>query len=152
MPTSMMRKKKRTRRTGSEETARACVPSYSREGQVTATRIVLALVFLLGVSGAFAQGKKKADENADTRSVQGVVTTPEDSPVSGAVVQLKNTKSLQIRSYITQQNGSYFFNGLSTDVDYELKAEHQGVSSPTKTLSSFDSRKQAVLNLKLNKK
>jgi len=73
-------------------------------------------------------------------------------PVNGAVVQLKNTKTLQIRSFITQQDGSYYFNGLSTDVDYELKADYQGLSSSTKTLSSFDSRKEAILNLKLNKK
>ncbi len=120
---------------------------------MTARRfLAFSLVVLVSAAGLLAQGKKKADESADTRTVQGVVTTAEDMPVIGAVVQLKNTKTLQIRSFITQQNGSYYFNGLSTDVDYELKAESNGVSSPTKTLSSFDSRKQAVLNLKLEKK
>ena len=117
---------------------------------MTATRAFFVLALLVAVPIAFAQGKKK-DSNSD-RNVQGVVTSADDMPVSGAVVQLKNTKTLQIRSFITQQNGSYYFNGLSTDVDYELKAESQGASSPVKTLSSFDSRKDAVLNLKLNKK
>lgn len=93
---------------------------------------------------------KKADSH--TRSVQGVVTGADDKPVSGAVVQLKNTKTLQIRSFITQDNGSYYFHELSTDVDYELRADFHGVSSPTKSLSSFDSRKQAILDLKLTKK
>jgi len=37
-------------------------------------------------------------------------------------------------------------------LDYELKADFQGASSGTKTLSAFDSRKEAVINLKLNKK
>jgi hypothetical protein len=37
-------------------------------------------------------------------------------------------------------------------VDYELKADFQGASSSTKTVSSFDSRKDVVLNLKLNPK
>ena len=115
-------------------------------------RALLILALLAALPAALAQGKKKGDSGGDTRTVQGVVTSPEDMPVIGAVVQLKNTKTLQIRSFITQQNGSYFFNGLSTDVDYELKAESQGASSPVKTLSSFDSRKEAVLNLKLNKK
>jgi hypothetical protein len=41
---------------------------------------------------------------------------------------------------------------LSPDVDYELKADFQGASSGPKTLSSFDSKKKAVINLKLNKK
>ena len=93
---------------------------------------------------------KKVDDHK--RSVQGVVTGPDEKPVSGAVVQLKNTKTLQIRSFITQENGSYYFHELSTDVDYELKADFRGASSPNKTLSSFDTRKQAILDLKLTKK
>ena len=119
--------------------------------RMTARRGVVALVLLISVSAVLAQRKKK-DDSGDMRSVQGIVTTADDMPVSGAVVQLKNTKTLQIRSFITQEKGSYYFNGLSADIDYELKAESQGLSSPTKTLSSFDSRKEVVLNLKLNKK
>lgn len=119
---------------------------------MSAHRVVLALALIFCISIAFPQKKKKGDESSDTRTLQGMVTSADDMPVSGAVVQLKNTKTLQIRSFITQQNGSYFFNALSTDVDYEVKAESGGLSSSTKTLSSFDSRKEAVLNLKLNKK
>jgi hypothetical protein len=93
--------------------------------------------------------QKKKDENSNVRTVQGTVTDAKESAVDGAVVQLKNTKTLQIRSFITKEHGSYFFHGLSPDVDYELRAQYQELSSPTKTLSSFDSRKQAVINLKL---
>jgi len=77
---------------------------------------------------------------------------PDDSLVNGAVVYLKNTKSLQIRSFFTQKDGSYFFHDLSPDIDYELKAEYNGLSSGSHTLSSFDSRKLATINLKLNPK
>jgi len=119
---------------------------------MTMFRTLLLVTLLVAVPAGFAQGKKKGDSTNDTRTVQGIVMSPEDMPVPGAVVQLKNTKTLQIRSFITQENGSYYFNGLSTDVDYELKADNKGLSSPVKTLSSFDSRKEAVLNLKLNKK
>jgi hypothetical protein len=108
---------------------------------------VLLTLLLLAGPAAFAQGKKGQDQN--TRSVQGTVSAADDSAVNGAVVQIKNTKTLQIRSFITQQNGAYYFQGLSPDVDYELKAEYQGQASPVKTLSSFDNRKQAVINLKL---
>ena len=110
--------------------------------------LALLVVCLLGAPTTFAQ-KKKAET---TRSVQGTVTVADDSPVNGAVVQLKNTKTLQIRSFITKDDGTYHFYDLSPDIDYELKADYQGASSSTKTLSSFDSRKQAVLNLKLNPK
>jgi len=112
----------------------------------------VAFALLLSLPVAVAQKKNKGDENSNTRSVQGSVNAPDDSPVSGAVVQLKNDKTLQIRSFITKEDGNYYFHGLSPDVDYELKADYQGASSPTKMLSSFDSRKEAVINLKLNKK
>lgn len=111
----------------------------------------LAALALLFGPAVLAQKDKKGAE-ANTRSVEGQVTSPDDVALSGAVVQLKNTKTLQIRSFITKEDGSYYFNGLSADVDYELRAESKGLSSSTKTLSSFDSRKTATINLKLNKK
>ena len=112
---------------------------------------MVAAVLLMCAAGSFAQEKKKKGEEA-TRSVQGAVMSPEDTAVVGAVVQLKNAKTLQIRSFITKADGSYYFHELSPDVDYELKADHQGSSSGSKTLSSFDSRKNATINLKLNSK
>jgi len=110
--------------------------------------VVAVVAALLCCAGAWAQGRKGGDQ-ANTRSVQGVVTSADESAVTGAVVQLKNTKTLQIRSFITKEGGEYNFQGLSPDVDYELKAEFRGAASPTKTLSSFDSRKKAVINLKV---
>ena len=41
-----------------------------------------------------------------------MVTDAANQPVAGAVVQLKNTKTLQIRSFITQDDGNYHFAGL----------------------------------------
>ena len=111
---------------------------------------VAAVLLLAGATAAFAAAKKGEDQNV--RSVQGTVFDASDAAVNGAVVQLKNTKTLQIRSFITKENGAYYFHGLSPDVDYEIKADNQGASSPTRTLSSFDSRKEAVMNLKLSKK
>lgn len=93
-----------------------------------------------------------AQKDSATRTVQGAVSNPDDSAAVGAVVQIKNMKTLQIRSFITKEDGQYHFFELSPDVDYELKADFQGASSGPKTLSSFDSRKKAVINLKLAKK
>jgi hypothetical protein len=112
--------------------------------------VLAVAVLLLTTASAFAPGKKGEDKNV--RAVQGTVTDANDNPVDGAIVQLKNTKTLQIRSFITKDQGNYYFHGLSPDIDYELQANYQGALSPTKTLSSFDSRKQAILNLKLAKK
>ena len=100
--------------------------------------------FLLAC-GLFAQNKG----DVNSRSVEGLVTDSVGNLVDSAVVQLKDTKSLQIRSFYTQKDGSYHFSGLSTNLDYELKADHGGSSSGTKTLSSFNGSKVATVNLKL---
>lgn len=94
---------------------------------------------------------QQKNEETTTRTVQGMVTNAANQPVAHAVVQLKNAKTLQIRSFITQEDGSYHFAGLGTDVEYELKADHDGVSTSWKTLSVFNSKKTAVINLKLKK-
>jgi len=59
---------------------------------------------------------------------------------------------LQVRSYIAQNDGQYHFFGLSTDVNYSLRAEGQGKTSKVKTVSVFDSHKRVKLDLKLTKK
>lgn len=61
-------------------------------------------------------------------------------------------KTLQVRSFIAQQDGKYRFYGLSTDVNYQLRAEHAGEISKTKTVGVFDSHKLVKLDLKLSKK
>ena len=95
-----------------------------------------------------AFGQKKSKEPQE-KAVSGLVTDASGAPVPGAVVQLKNTKTLQVRSFIAKDTGEYFFQGLTTDVDYELKAESNGKSSGTKVLSSFDSHPEAKINLQL---
>jgi hypothetical protein len=110
--------------------------------------VVLLAVLLASAPAGLAQKKK----GPATRSVSGEVTSADDQGVVGAVVQLKDTKTKQVRSFYTQEHGHYLFNGLSPDVDYELTASFQGAGSPIKTLSTFDSRKDAVINLKLNPK
>jgi protocatechuate 3,4-dioxygenase beta subunit len=100
----------------------------------------------------FRGEKRGKDDEGKTRSLTGTVKDAKDNPVSGAVVQLKDTKSLQVRSFITRDDGVYHFHGLSADVDYQVKADHQGMTSDVKTLSVFDSRKTAVIHLKLEGK
>ncbi len=109
--------------------------------------LVAAMVLSYGLPGQ----DKRPNEDANTRSVQGTVTDGSGNPVANAVVQLKDTKTLQIRSFRTESDGSYHFAGLSTNVEYELKADSDGASSGKKTLSIYNTQKTAVVNLKLNK-
>src|SRR5450631_654411 len=97
--------------------------------RIAAFLLVLALATLV-----FGQGKK--NKEPAERSVSGGVTDANGDPVPGAVVQLKNTRTLQVRSFIAKEKGDYYFAGLSKDVDYEIKAELNGKSSAARTLSS----------------
>jgi Carboxypeptidase regulatory-like domain len=107
----------------------------------------IAIVLL--AAGLSAQ---KKSQDTTTRNLEGFVTDPAGQRVAKAVVQLKNTKNLQIRSFITQEDGSYHFMGLSADVEYEVKAERDGAASSWKSLSVFNSKKAPVINLKLKVK
>ncbi len=111
--------------------------------QITAAAVlVLGLAFL-------AVGQALADNPPAVRSLQGQVVNDREAPVSGAVVYLKNTKTLAVKTFITEKDGNYRFNALSPSVDYEVYAESSGKKSDKKTLSSFDNRKQAYINLKI---
>ena len=105
------------------------------------------LSLVLGV-GLFAQ---QPNQDTNARNVEGSVTDAAGNPAAKAVVQLKNTKTLQIRSFITQEDGNYHFAGLGADVEYQVKADRDGATSSWKTLSVFNTKKTAVINLKLNK-
>jgi hypothetical protein len=111
-------------------------------------KLFTVVLFVLTLA-TLSVGQNKKNKEPQEKSVSGMVTDANGSPVPGAVVQLKNTKTLQVRSFIAKDMGEYFFHGLATDVDYELKAESNGKSSSAKTLSSFDSHAEATINLQL---
>jgi hypothetical protein len=87
-----------------------------------------------------------------TKSIVGTVLDSHGSPVPHAVVLLKDLKTLQIRSYIAQNDGSYHFYDLSGDINYQLRAQADGLTSPEKMVTVFNSHKIVKLNLKLTKK
>ncbi len=112
----------------------------------------LACAALLGcivASTALARNQSKQTFDTNTRTVMGIVTDSGGKPASGAVVLLKDTKTLQIRSYVTKNDGIYRFLGLSANDEYELRAQRNGAVSNAKTLSQYDSRKQAKIDLKI---
>jgi Carboxypeptidase regulatory-like domain len=109
----------------------------------------LAVILAVFAAAGMAQDKKR---EAQLRTVRGVVADKSDSPISGSVVFLKNVRTNSVRSSYTDDTGSYRFSGLDPNADYELHAEKDGAKSQTRTVSSFDSRKDIVLNLKIDKK
>jgi hypothetical protein len=103
----------------------------------------LPLAFLLVVSVALAQG--------DSRTVRGTVVDKDENPMASAIVHLKNSRTMNVRTYITDASGSFRFSGLDPNVDYELHAEHGNLTSNNRTISSFDSRKEIVVPLKVDR-
>ena len=104
-------------------------------------------VLLLAMSASLAAVNKNT---AGSRSLTGSVMDRGGTPVANAIVYLKDTKTLAVKSYITGNDGAFRFPALSPNVDYEVYAQIDGHRSDTKTLSSFDSRPQAVINLKID--
>lgn len=113
---------------------------------------VTAALPLAGAAQAFAAPQISIAAQEQSRSVSGKVLTPDDAPVAQAVVYLKNTKTLVVKTFISDQDGNYRFQGLTPNTDYEVYAEHAGQRTSTKTLSAFDSRSAVTLNLHLEKK
>jgi hypothetical protein len=112
-----------------------------------ARRFAAILVVMALATLAFGQGKKSKEP--PVRSVTGTVTNEAGEAVPGAIVQMKNTKTLQVRSFITKEKGEFYFHDLATDVDFEFKAEWNGKSSNVRTLSTFDTHPSVVMNLQL---
>jgi hypothetical protein len=90
-------------------------------------------------------------QQSELRTVRGAVLDKAENPVSSAVVYLKNVRTLAVKTYISDRSGEYRFSGLDPNVDYEVHAESDSMTSNTRTVSSFDGRKDIVISLKLDK-
>lgn len=88
-------------------------------------------------------------QNIGQRVVQGKVIDASSAAVSGATVFLKNLKTKSIRSFTTQTDGRFRFTQVNMAEDFDLWAEKGGQKSPTKPVSSWDSRKDFEAELKL---
>ena len=84
------------------------------------------------------------------RVVQGRVMDKADAALPGAVVYLKDGRSLAVKSFISNEQGGYRFGQLAQNTDYEVWAEHDGKKSPVKTISSFDNKNQILIDLKID--
>jgi hypothetical protein len=115
--------------------------------------LALLLIATLSIA-ATPQDKDKeaAKHEASLKTVRGLITDKAETPMPASVVFLKNVRSNAIRSYISDDAGNYRFSGLDPNVDYEIHAENDGAKSQTRTISSFDSKKEIILNLKIDKK
>jgi len=84
------------------------------------------------------------------RIVHGRVEDKSGAGIKGATVYLKDDRSSQIKSAIADDDGGYRFVQLSLNTDYELWAQSDSRRSPTKSISSFDSKPDITITLKID--
>ena len=88
-----------------------------------------------------------ASPASDSRTLTGEVVDKSGNALSGAVVQIENTNTLDVRSWITDKTGRYCFNELSNDIDYTVRAHYRRTWSRPSTLSKFNSKGNPQLKL-----
>jgi hypothetical protein len=112
-------------------------------------------ILLLGIVSCFvtvAAVGQDSKRESELRTVHGVVLDKSDNLVSESIVYLKNTRTNIVRTLYTDTTGKYRFSGLDPNADYEVHAEKASAKSSTHTVTSFDSRKDITLNLKIDRK
>jgi Carboxypeptidase regulatory-like domain len=126
------------------EVGPGCVRSGGeRRGWLAVLGCVAVLALMAALPGA---GRA---QDFGLKNVQGKVFDAKEAPINGAIVYLQNSRTNDVKTFITEKDGAYRFAGLSADTDYSLWAAFQGKKSPQKTVSSFDSRKQVYIDLKI---
>jgi hypothetical protein len=88
-------------------------------------------------------------QNFGLKNLQGKVYDANDAAIDGAIVYLKNSRNNDVKTFLSEKDGTYRFAGLSSDTDYTVWAAYHAQKSPTKTVSSFDTRKQVYIDLKI---
>ena len=117
----------------------------------TASKFLAFGLLALAVALAGAAAPGLAQKASELREVRGTVIDKSEAPIASAVVYLKNTRTLTVKTYISEDKGDYHFSGLDPNADYEIHAEHDDLSSANHTVSSLDARKEFVVTLKLDK-
>ena len=111
--------------------------------------------FLLGALALWAAASAAAQDGkaeAQLRTVHGIVVDAGENPIPSAVVYLVNVKTQSVKTYIADETGNYRFSGLDPNLDYEVHAEHDDMSSATRSVSSFNSSRDLQVILKVTHK
>lgn len=108
----------------------------------------LGLAMALGMTAVPLAPRAVAQQRGPVRrTVEGKVKAKDETPIKGAVVYLKDARTLAVKSFISDEDGQFHFGQLSQNTDYEIYAEYEGKRSKVKKISSFDSKNDFLFTL-----
>jgi hypothetical protein len=84
------------------------------------------------------------------KDLRGIVVDSQDRPVQKATVILKSEGSLSVRSYISEDDGSFRFANLHPDVYYKVRARVGREETDEVSISRFDKLRDEIIKLKFN--
>lgn len=126
-------------------------PAASRPMSV-ARPLHFALLLIVVAMVAIAAGAQDKKGESQLRTLHGTAIDKDENPVPASVVYLLNVRTQAVTTRIADEMGTYRFSGLDPNVNYEVHAEHDDMTSATRTISSFDSRRDIEVILKISRK
>ena len=130
--------------------------NWTRMFQKPVRSLVLKLS-LIACSAVFVAGSVMGapplaaqERGTAQRVVHGRVEDKAGVGIKGAVVYLKDARSASVKSAIAGDDGTYRFVQLSLNTDYEIWAQSGDHKSPTRSISSFDSKADITVFLKID--
>jgi hypothetical protein len=112
----------------------------------TAVAVLAAGMVPVATGGAIAAAQS---QNLGQRVVVGGVVDDASAATPGATVFLRNVKTRSIRSYTSDKVGRFRFAQVNMTEDFDIWAEKDGRKSATKSVSSWDTRKEFETELKI---
>jgi hypothetical protein len=122
----------------------------------SAARLTRLLALLCSISAlAFSlapSSPRLIAQSQAQRVVQGKVVDSSGAGLKNATVFLKDGRTLAVKSYIAADDGTFRFGQVAPNSDCQLWAEFAGKKSAVKNISSFDSRAEFNITLKIDTK
>jgi hypothetical protein len=105
-------------------------------------------IVAVGVGALSLAAPRAVAKQKDTsRIVSGMVADQADNGIDSATVTLKDLQTGLTTAVYTHPGGQYQFLGLKPNHDYEVQADHKGLKSEARQVSSIDTRRRIVVNL-----